>query len=893
MRRALTRTLIAMSLFLAAAAVGYFLSSSLGQEIVREEIESQLSRLMQGTVTVENARVVARLGLRLEGENVEVYPGPSGPGLSARRVDAVIDVFSLLLGRFRLDSLRVDDLVMRAERNAEGRWSPHPLAILQDRDHPEDDLERHLALLHSFEAVARALLEESRVADLVVLRNARVELVDWLPRGPRQPPLKLSLESVRATWDHRWYSTDSEIAVRGVLVDDEKRRTSVEAEGRQLGGGRLHWTVAATDLPLDIFRPYARLVRAKKLIGRLSGVVAFETTGPDSDSLELDWVLWNGGVAVPWRDASARIEGDRVGVNARIELRPGRVRLAEATIAASPEVLQVTGAIERPIRESSRTRLSIEIDGMELGDLRDVGESLPPVDRGTFSRILEPFASGSLRRVYATARGRLSTWTELQKQRRLTLPPGFLIGAEVEKAELVLGAEPEDVLTEVGGVIEWSGDRLQTRNLTALWREEPLPRASMSIEGISNIFVLPETERRVRAGAAPVPGIAVLGDWLRGLGDEGGAPVAWPPMHFRLHALHHPAVFWPLRDVDLVLRLQPDGLDLALQSGYWAGAPVRGEAVLTNEPDRSFSVSIIASPPPEGSPPRAPAEPAGSTPAPWLSARFDLGRMTEGPLAFESLRGDVVATEGVASLTDVRVELAGGGHVEGRADLDLTRDDRVPADVSAQLLDGDVARLSRLFGLEEGTATGRVKLVASLHGPLVPGEKPWATGSGHLSLDARDGEIRRRMPVVVAMAQATEGFNPFSAREAVTYESIRTDFVLDEGVLKSDEFRLEGPMRVFASGSLDLRPDPPDIDAVIGVFLLRQADQLLGKVPIVNWLISDKGMVGAYFALTGPISDPAVDTLQVKTLTEQTPDIIKAPFRVLKFLLLGRGNGKR
>jgi hypothetical protein len=477
------------------------------------------------------------------------------------------------------------------------------------------------------------------------------------------------------------------------------------------------------------------------------------------------------------------------------------------------------------------------------------------------------------------------------EQRRPTLPPGFLIGARIDDAVLRLGSDSDEHLSDLDGLIEWTGDRLETREVKAVWQGRPLPEMALSIEGVSNLLASPDPVRAVRPGAKPIPGLPVLWRWLQAWAEDESdddAPFPWPRMHLTLHELQHPAVFWPVRDVEAVLQLQDDVIDVSVRSGTWAGAPVRGEAVMRDDPKPSFNASVIALPPPDVTPPAAVDE-TGGTP-PWLRGRLQVESLDRGPLAFESLEGELRATGAELSLQGVRAQLIGGGRLEGVADLELDREDRVPADLSAQLVDGDVERLSGLFGLTEGTVTGTAKLVASLHGPLIPGERrPWVHATGHLALDAQDGEIRRRMPVVVAMAQATEGFNPFAAREAVTYESIRTDLVLEDGRLRSDEFRLEGPMRVFASGSLDLRPEVPSIDAVVGVFLLRQADQLLGKVPIVNWLISDKGMIGAYFALKGDVADPEVDTLQVKTLTEQTPDIIKAPFRVLRFILTGRG----
>ena len=49
-----------------------------------------------------------------------------------------------------------------------------------------------------------------------------------------------------------------------------------------------------------------------------------------------------------------------------------------------------------------------------------------------------------------------------------------------------------------------------------------------------------------------------------------------------------------------------------------------------------------------------------------------------------------------------------------------------------------------------------------------------------------------------------------------------------------------------------------------------QADLLLGEIPVVNLLLpgSDRGLIGAYFEITGPVADPQVRAMPVKSLAE-------------------------
>ena len=150
---------------------------------------------------------------------------------------------------------------------------------------------------------------------------------------------------------------------------------------------------------------------------------------------------------------------------------------------------------------------------------------------------------------------------------------------------------------------------------------------------------------------------------------------------------------------------------------------------------------------------------------------------------------------------------------------------------------------------------------------------------------AREGIVRRRVPIVTAVAYATEGFNPFSDSDSVRYETMKVDLGLAEGVLTANEFELDGPLRVYASGMVELLGDEREVEAVVGVFILRKADLGLTEIPLVRYLIpgSQKGFLGAYFEVTGDWEDPGVRPLALKTLAEGSPlpGVVRAPFKIL------------
>jgi len=899
-RRALIRLAVAAVVFSLAASAGYLLSSSLGQDALRGEAERRLADVMRGEVEIERLRVVLHLGLELEAEGVRVYPGPSGPGLEARRVDAEIDLLSLLLGGFRLRWLRVHDLHMRIARSADGRWSPHPVAALADGsdERPPDDPERHLGPLRACEAVTRALVESGRVASLVELRGGRVSFVDWLPGGPRRPPVTLEVESAFGTWDHRWLSRDPELSLRAVFVDGNGHRARFEAEGRRLEGDRLRLALAATRLPVDALEPYLARGADRALGGRLSGVLAFETPEPGSGQLELDWIVDEPRLAFPRRDDRLRIEAPRSALTGRIVMHPGMLRLASGRIAGEQAELLLDGRVERPLRESSRARLRARVRGADLGVVRHAVERLPPSDAEPLTRLLERVEDGRITEVRATGATRLHRWRELFAGELPTLPRGFLLSAEV--ADLAIRTGTDDPVQDLAGLVEWSGDRIDLRDVTGRWRGQPLPTLDLALEGVSRLAQSAASAGEPRPGAEPLPGLDPLLRLLRGGDGAEEASPPLPPVHLEIDRVDHPALRWPVVRARVTVEALEDGLQIAIPGALWAGAPVRGEAVWLREPENRLSASLrvddggatptddsAAPGPGDGAAGGGDGAAADGTAAVWARGRFRVEPLERGPLAFARLEGSFRAQGADVELGDLRAELAPQGVAEGRVRLGLSDGEAVGLSADFQLADGDLARLCLLIGFEEGFATGSVRLAGELSGTLRPETPPFAGLSGGARLEAREGLIQKRVPLVVAMAQATEGFNTFARRDSITYEKIESVFELESGRLSTEELTLEGPVRVFASGWLDLSSRPEPIDAVVGVFLFRQADRMFGNIPLVNLLVSDKGLMGAYFGIEGTLQEPSVRSMPVKSITESVPDVVKAPFKVLRFLFGG------
>jgi hypothetical protein len=77
------------------------------------------------------------------------------------------------------------------------------------------------------------------------------------------------------------------------------------------------------------------------------------------------------------------------------------------------------------------------------------------------------------------------------------------------------------------------------------------------------------------------------------------------------------------------------------------------------------------------------------------------------------------------------------------------------------------------------------------------------------------------------------------------------------------------------------------MEGVLGVFLFRGAGTLMETLPLVKVILpgSEKGLVGAYFNVSGEVGEPVLLALPGKSLAEDLPGVLSAPLKILQALL--------
>jgi len=853
--RVLARILVALGVFLGAVAVGFVVAPRVGSESLRLETEQRLTEVLGTPITIGDVRLKIGFGLRLEGTDVLVWRGERhSPSLQIDRIRASLRPESLLFGELRFARIVLDGARLRIERAADGRWSPEPIAkYAEDRADPgaaqPDEL---LSPLIRLENSVRAILERRVIADHLELRNATILFIDARAEDPLAPPLFLALESFRAELRRSRFTRTNRLAIRARLVDAHGERGTVEWEGTRSRSGAIRVAMAVTDLQLEALAPYVRARHPEARVeGRVSGAVVFDTASPGNGRLEVDLVGHRLRTVEPRPEASS-VTAERVEAIGTLEITPQTVRLTGARIRGGDTVLEADGTVARPLRSGSFAQVALAFREVDVAEVRHLIGWLPEVEREEAESIVAVVETGRLHALRAGGAATLSDWQAFLAGRTRTPPADFFVDATL--SDTVVHVGEDDRLEDLRGRLWWSGSRAEVQGVEAKLNGSPLPIFDVVVDDVTNFLVGDPERRRLVSGGLPLLGLRNLWEWFRPDPDDPDRPDTRIALGLDIARLHHPMFLWPIENAAAAIWDTDRGLHILTSGGTWAGVPVSGEADWVFEPEERVRVHLTASPP-------QPATEAGVEPASdgWGEGTLTLGVLQDGPWQQQTATSHFSAHGSVFRLDSFESPVNPAGNLKASIELDLGLPDAVPFEVNFDLDGGSVAALAEQLGQPPEIGTGTVDIAGSFRGALRPDERLLDGLSGLLDVQAVDGTVRRSVPAVLAVALASEAYNPFARREEIHYEHCAAVLQFENGTMSTTEFTMDGPhVRVFASGEIDLVHPPYQVDAQVALFLFRQIDKILDKIPIVNVLLlgTNDNLLGAHFQLRGPWDDP-------------------------------------
>ena len=116
-------------------------------------------------------------------------------------------------------------------------------------------------------------------------------------------------------------------------------------------------------------------------------------------------------------------------------------------------------------------------------------------------------------------------------------------------------------------------------------------------------------------------------------------------------------------------------------------------------------------------------------------------------------------------------------------------------------------------------------------------------------------------------------------REGLYFESIGGNIELDKGIARTDGLTMQSPVfNALMTGEADLNTRM--LNAELGILPLVTIDTVISNIPIVGYLLTgdEKALYADYFRVQGPISDPEVNYIALKSISNGTFGLLKRMF---------------
>jgi hypothetical protein len=871
-RRILSIALLLVFVFVAAVLAGFWAAARLAPERLRLVAEQQLGRALRGQVTLARLEIARSsrlpwLWLEARGARAVLRDDVT---LLAGRVRARLDPLSLALGRLGLADLRLEDVIVM--------FPPRP------DTHPERD------------RVAKILRPIEVTGDF--LRKHPCDIPDLEVEGltllvPRDGMLDVLLEDGIGNLTCAGFGRDHSSAR---LIARARRGDDTFPASFDLDVSR---DQAAADLALDGV-PLAPLLGAIEievpLAGRVSGTARL--AAPADGSYRLDVALEGSGVAgpIPGGEAEAWLELDLHAprLRGRIVASPTRLALEDGELSDGALRLGLSGTLELPARTSSQSRVVAELAALRVAEAPRLLAQLPGGPRRDALRLLANVEAGRFESLRAELKGTLGAIDEAAEQSVLAHPGMLRLEAALAGARVRLGEA--DRASDVDARFDFSGESLELTVTRGTYHERPLPRLALTLGGIANLRSFEEFNCRAPQPQPALAGLPRLQEWL---GEERTDPeeksaTEWQRLALELDWVSHPALGCGLEQVEAVLEPTAEGVRFQASHGVWAGLPITLDgrwlraAAAAADPG-SVTVEAQLGPPFEAMSLDPPAQP-------WLSGRFRFEASRLGRWHVRGASGRLAVEGSQLELPATTLLLAPEGEVEGRIGLELGVAETLPFSAQAQFTGVNLLHLWQAADFERGALGGTLYGAGAIEGELRPGLNPLGDARGLLALHAREGRIHRRVPLMVAIALASEEFNPFADREELPYQAIDAVAHVSEGKLQFDNVQLHAPtLRMGATGNGGVI-DPYALEGVIGLFFFPGLDSLIDRVPLLNRVILGRNgnLVGAYFQLTGAWGEPEASLIPIQTiatgptgfLTEGIPAFVLGGIKRIQAVIL-------
>lgn len=251
---------------------------------------------------------------------------------------------------------------------------------------------------------------------------------------------------------------------------------------------------------------------------------------------------------------------------------------------------------------------------------------------------------------------------------------------------------------------------------------------------------------------------------------------------------------------------------------------------------------------------------------------------------FNKLYANIQRENGTYYLQNMKANLPGGKiSAKGRIDSSGNLGDRY--DLTFDITNADAEKLFYALDISR-EVTGNLTLHGGLTAKgnnLIEIKK---SALGNLRINLSDGKIRKlntlsKVFSILNVSQLLKFKLPDMASGGMPYNSIKGSIAVKDGILSTEDlFINSNAINVSIVGTTDIVKE--EINLILGVQPLQTVDKIVNRIPIVGWLLTgkDKDLITAYFEAKGKWSDPQVNPIQVKSMSQGILNVFIRAFQL-------------
>ncbi len=283
----------------------------------------------------------------------------------------------------------------------------------------------------------------------------------------------------------------------------------------------------------------------------------------------------------------------------------------------------------------------------------------------------------------------------------------------------------------------------------------------------------------------------------------------------------------------------------------------------------------------------------GNFTAPFVHADDLRVREFPGGDSLREVRGTARYTKNLLRLSDLSFRYQGGritaaGETRWAAGAATSHHYRfslsgIPVEGLFQALEKDRTLTGNLSGTGDLAVTGQT----------AADFKKSVTGSLQLKIEKgvlKKFQVLARIFSLLNVSQLLRLKLPDMTAEGMAFRATTVDITLKHGIAATDNFYLDSDaMNIVGMGKIDLVRRT--IDATIGLQPLQTIDNLISRIPVAGWILTDdnRRFITVYFEAKGSLDNPVVNVIPIKGLSAEVLNIFKRVFKLPQKLVTDTG----